>query len=81
MNQQNATAPKRINPTALFLAGVALALCYGLVGKGDYEQAVADQKLHCQMEKMGAWPKRFEEKCGAPTLKAAPSNNERLAQL
>jgi len=81
IHAENVKPVQKFGPIACLLSGVAIAMCYGLVGKGDYEQAVADQKLDCQMVQIGAWPKRSEEKCGAPVLRKAPAQEERVANL
>lgn len=52
---QDRTAVQYLGPLPTFLVGVLLAMCVGLVGGGDYEQAVADAKLNQQMLAEGSW--------------------------
>lgn len=64
----------------MFGSGFLLALILGglgMVGTGDYEQAVADQALYCRMVAEGAWPESPDYQCEQP----AQDDPEHLASL
>lgn len=57
-----------------FFVGVLVAFAvaaYGWVGESDYEQALANTQLYCQMSDSGAWPVRPELNCPVPKIEPA----------
>lgn len=59
-----------------FVFGVVVT-AYGWVGQADYDQAVADNQLYCQMVEQHLWRKQSNRQCPKPQL--APT--ERLVSM
>jgi len=55
MRNEDRNAAQYLGPVSTLLVGVVMAMCFGLVGGGDYEQAVADAELNRQMLAEGSW--------------------------
>ncbi|MBV4524400.1 hypothetical protein KVG88_30460 [Pseudomonas sp. SWRI74] len=50
-------------PFLMGLLTAGLVYAVGWVGETDYQQAVASQKMYCEMSARGAWPPRPELNC------------------
>lgn len=56
MDTQQLTFKKCMAPVGIVLVSAILAIGFGVAGNGDYEQAVADQALYCQMVQEQVYP-------------------------
>lgn len=63
MSEQQLTLRQRMVPVAILLASAFMVWGLGYAGTSDYEQAVADQALYCQMVEEGVWPKEPGRSC------------------
>lgn len=43
-------------PWQLVVLGMTFAMLFGLVGSYDYDEAMASEKLYCEMVTEGSWP-------------------------
>lgn len=73
MRTQNRIPAQYLGPVSTLLVGVVLAMCFGLVGGGDYDQAVADAEFNRQMVAEGSWCSELSPCTGPQYEVPAPS--------
>lgn len=83
MRTRNHKPQQFMGPVPTFLAGIVLAVCFGLAGSADFEQQKKDDQFAKQMIQEGTWPgegRLARNDLVEPTL-GEPVEEERVAQM